>query len=268
MTIHHTLTKKAAQANIALVEEEDGVFSASFPIGPLNAVHTFRHDHAKTLLDAAIIIRRFLIEYPRLVVLQNDDDFDFLVSVGDDEGSFAEFPDVEDAIITALENAPADEPEPEDEGKISGSVVPHRYRAIYKERGHPAHCGDWLANTLNELCHVEGKFVVHLLTEIAEVNNVSFDQYLANPSRGWQGRFRMSVRNRLAKAVVLAGFLVVPGEDNRVPPSEWLSAHTAKPKPTKVFKEPKAKAKASRKDSSNWKERRLVTGYHPEGEPV
>lgn len=239
MTIHHTLIKKAAQANIALVEEEDGVFSASFPIGPLNAVHTFRHDHAKTLLDAAVIIKRFLIEYPRLLVQSNDDDFTVTVSAGPEgaeEITDVDLTDVEDAIITALENAPADEPEPEDEEKISGSVVPHRYRTLYKERGHPAHCGDWLANTLNELCHVEGKFVVHLLTEIAEANNVSFDNYLANPSRGWQGRFRMSVRNRLAKAVALAGFLVVPGEDNRIPPSEWLSAHTPKPKPVSVKK--------------------------------
>ena len=238
MTIHHTLTKKAIQASIALVEEDDGVFSASFPVGSLNVVHEFRHNHAKTLLDAAVIIKRFLIEYPRLLVQSNDDDFTVTISVGPEgaeEIPDVDLPDVEDAIITALENAPADEPDDEEE-KISGSVVPHRYRTIYKERGHPAHCGDWLANTLNELCHVEGKFVVHLLTEIAEANNVSFDNYLANPSRGWQGRFRMSVRNRLAKAVVLAGFFVVPGEDNRIPPSEWLSAHTPKPKPVSVKK--------------------------------
>ena len=233
MTIHHTLIKKATQAGIRLEEEDDGIFHAGFTVDA--ADHDFRHDHAKTLLDATIVIKRFLVEYPRLTVLQNEDDFDFLVSVGDGEADLAEFSDIEDAIITALENAPADEPDDEEE-KISGSVVPHRYRTIYKERGHPAHCGDWLANTLNELCHVQGKFVVHLLTEIAEANNVSFDNYLANPSRGWQGRFRMSVRNRLAKAVALAGFLVVPGEDNRIPPSEWLSAHTPKPKPVSVKK--------------------------------
>lgn len=245
MTIHHTLIKKATQAGIRLEEEDDGIFHAGFTVDV--ADHDFRHDHAKTLLDAAIVIKRFLVEYPRLVVLQDDDDFSFLVSVGDGDATPAEFDEIEDAIIAALENAPADEPNPDDEEEAkSGSVVPMRYRQIYKEQGHPAHCGDWLANTLNELCQVEGKFVVHLLTEIAEANHVSFDNYLANPSRGWQGRFRMSVRNRLAKAIVLAGFLVVPGEGNRTPPSEWLAAHTPKPKPERVKKEkPSAEQKAA-----------------------
>ena len=90
-----------------------------------------------------------------------------------------------------------DEPE-------GGSVVKNVYRLRYAEAGHPNHCGDWLAETLNNL--ILGKTLTDLarFEELCELNGVSLAKY-KRTGNGWQGRLRMTGRNLLARKVYAAG---------------------------------------------------------------
>jgi hypothetical protein len=111
-----------------------------------------------------------------------------------------------------------------EEEKVSSSVVKEKYRAIYAERGHPAHCGDWLAEILNNLTLVGKKSDIQRFREICEMNDVDMGKY-KTWGNGWQGRFRMTGRNLLAKKLFERDFLVAPGmngEAEQYPvPQEW-----------------------------------------------
>lgn len=119
----------------------------------------------------------------------------------------------------------------EAEEKKGGSVVSERYRALYAEMGHPTHCGDWLAVTLNNLVIVGKHTDLEYFERICEANGVDMSKY-NKTSPGWQGRFRMTGRNLLAKKVYLAGGeLKVPkGEGIEImkAPAEWLQAQKYK----------------------------------------
>ena len=124
-------------------------------------------------------------------------------------------------------DAAADAAEPED--KKTGSVVKDKYRAIYAERGHPAHCGDWLATILNNLCIANGQTDIGRFAAIMEANGVDMKKYKTT-GNGWQGRYRMTGRNLLARRLFSAEFLIAPdmnGEMQKYPvPQEWKDAQT------------------------------------------
>jgi hypothetical protein len=107
-------------------------------------------------------------------------------------------------------DAAADEAEPEP----VGSVVKEEYRARYAEMGHPTHCGDWLAEFLNDQCIVgEGKETdLARFEAICNANGVSLAKY-NRTTNGWQGRLRMTGRNLLKAVVVRTGFILVPNID-------------------------------------------------------
>lgn len=129
--------------------------------------------------------------------------------------------------------------EEEDDDKSSGSVVKTTYRIRYAEAGHPNHCGDWLAETLNGL--ILGKTATDLakFEELCELNGVELAKY-NRTTPGWQGRLRMTGRNLLARKIYLAGgVLALPeslriegGPDNLRAPDDWLA--------TQRFKMPKS----------------------------
>jgi hypothetical protein len=98
-------------------------------------------------------------------------------------------------------DAAADEAEPEEKG---GSVVKDEYRARYAERGHPTHCGDDLANILNNLCLTSQGIDLPRFEAICNANGVSLAKY-NRTNNGWQGRLRMTGRNLLARRVYEAG---------------------------------------------------------------
>jgi hypothetical protein len=131
-------------------------------------------------------------------------------------------------------DAAADEADAE-ENKLGGSVVSDKYRARYAEMGHPTHCGDWLAETLNELCRNKGGTNLDLFEDICGMNGVDMSKY-SRSSKGWEGRFRMTGRNLLAKRVYTAGgVLKIPlmGDTSELrAPAEWMA--------TQRFKMPKA----------------------------
>jgi hypothetical protein len=117
----------------------------------------------------------------------------------------------------------------EEEEKPSGSVVKDKYRAIYAERGHPAHCGDWLAEILNNLCIANGQTDIGRFKAIMDANGIDMSKYKTT-GNGWQGRYRMTGRNLLARRLFSAEFLLAPdmnGDIQSYPvPQEWKNAQT------------------------------------------
>lgn len=126
-------------------------------------------------------------------------------------------------------DAAADEHEEEEGPK--GSVVSEKYRSKYAEMGHPTHCGDWLAETLNELCQNKGGTNLELFEHICSLNGVDTSKYKRS-GIGWEGRIRMTGRNLMAKRVFLAdGLLILPETINggsMKAPAEWMATQRYK----------------------------------------
>jgi len=121
----------------------------------------------------------------------------------------------------------ADEAEDED-GEKSGSVVASKYRTKYKEMGHANHCGDWLAELLNNYVLGDKNTDLERFEEICNLNEVDTSKYKRD-GVGWQGRIRMTGRNLLAKKVFQRGYIIVPNVDGGdavkiEAPADWLSA--------------------------------------------
>lgn len=111
--------------------------------------------------------------------------------------------------------------------KPTGSVVSDRYRALYAEKGHPTHCGDWLANLLNNMCQSKAGTDLDRFEAICQANGVDTSKY-NRTTKGWQGRLRMTGRNLLAKRVYLNdGILLTPFEwaeqKQFKAPAEWMA---------------------------------------------
>lgn len=95
----------------------------------------------------------------------------------------------------------ADEPQP-------ASVVDPAYRAQYAEvstngQGN----GDWLHETLVAYCASNTGFDPEVFTGVLLANGINPEMtgWGTNRSRGWQGRFRMSGRIVLEKAIAITG---------------------------------------------------------------
>jgi len=130
-------------------------------------------------------------------------------------------------------DAAADEAGDDDEK--GGSVVNEKYRAKYAELGHPTHCGDWLANLLNNLCITKTETDLGRFEAICAANGVDLTKYNRD-TPGWQGRLRMTGRNLLAKRVYFAGGVVLTPVEGAEPqytaPADWMT--------TQRFKMPKS----------------------------
>ena len=121
----------------------------------------------------------------------------------------------------------------ENRPKGPGSIITNRYRANYAEQGHPTHCGDELAQKLNEICANKAGTNIELFEEICNLNGVSLAKY-NRTTKGWQGRLRMTGRNLLARKVRdNGGQLILPegmGEDCKLS-EDWIIQATNKYKP-------------------------------------
>lgn len=129
-------------------------------------------------------------------------------------------------------DAAADEASDE-ENKEGGSVVRQKFRDRYKELGHPAHCGDWLAETLNNMCLTKKGIDVERFEAICNLNGVSLAKY-KHEGKGWEGRLRMTGRNLMAKVVFYADGLLKGLDENSQPielkaPGEWMQSQRFKP---------------------------------------
>jgi len=114
-----------------------------------------------------------------------------------------------------------------------GSVVTNRYRAKYSESGHPTHCGDELALTLNSLCANKAGTNLEIFEAICQLNGIDLSKY-NRTTKGWQGRLRMTGRNLLAKRVAENnGKLVLPEwvGDTKQMSHDWVIDTKMKYKP-------------------------------------
>lgn len=160
-------------------------------------------------------------------------------------------PDEEKELAQSLAEAwdeAWDEAADEAEGEKSdgGSVVSSTYRARYAEMGHPTHCGDWLAETLNTLCQHSKGTDLDRFEAICAANDVDLTKY-NRETRGWEGRLRMTGRNLLAKKVYLAGGVLktpVEGADPEYrAPKGWMEKQRYKmPKKDQAKPIPEAEA--------------------------
>jgi hypothetical protein len=114
---------------------------------------------------------------------------------------------------------------------VGGSVVSSKYRALYAEAGHPTHCGDWLANTLNDICANKAGTNLELFELICSLNGVDTSKYKRD-GVGWQGRIRMTGRNMVARKVFdNDGLLVLPNGINggsMQAPADWMATRKFK----------------------------------------
>ena len=95
----------------------------------------------------------------------------------------------------------ADEPQP-------ASVVDPAYRAQYAEvSSNGQGNGDWLHETLVGYCASATGFDPEIFTGVLLANGINPEMtgWGTNRSRGWQGRFRMSGRIVLEKAIAIGG---------------------------------------------------------------
>lgn len=231
MTIHHAIAKKAEKAGILLTdcgaeEHANQRYKAHWP--EYNQI--MFGGNPKYLLDDMMTVKVMRKEYASFDVKIEDDDTVTIKVRGTDivvSGMRAvmAFPkakaawmesradlDIDDEEADAEVEAEIDEAHAEDEEERQGSVVSSTYRAKYAEAGHPAHCGDWLANVLNEYCLNDAGFNTIRFEAICEMNGVDLSKY-NRTTRGWQGRLRMTGRNLLGRKIAIKGTLTLPDKE-------------------------------------------------------
>lgn len=247
--IHHRTATKAANKSIMLEEAPEGsdfLYRAFWGPKPaeegdytqrVQPIEFWSNDPSE-LCDAAVWAKMMVVENPGLSFEQDG----AIVTIAFGHRELGEVESLTDLVSTTQdvldeltdeerEEAMTAAEESEDDER-SGSVVPDKYKRQYAENGHPGNCGDWLALTLEPLVSTPKGFDVDAMDEIARLNGVDTSK-LNRESRGWQGRYRMTTRNMLVKAVCKAGHLNVPATeagDTIAAPSEWLVANTPKPK--------------------------------------
>lgn len=269
-TIHHATAKQAASKGVILTSTEDEVTAhrpepnrrVVLPFDPEE--HESLTDRAKDAWVALDDILAYEAEHPATRIGQDEGDFVAYQSASDGGSPIEEIcrdPDLADLFESLADpEVNGQEVEDDEEPEDRGSVVPAKYKAEYAARGNPNHCGDWLAETLATLCRVldeHGKEITDIdrLEAIANANDVAPARYgkLGMASNGWQGRFRMTIRNMLVPRVAAKGFLFVPeghGTDSDrefKAPAAWCLSHSPKPKEAAGKAAPKAKAKAAKK---------------------
>jgi hypothetical protein len=259
MTIHHATIKSAASKGVVLTQDGDDVTAhrpepnrrVTFTIEDFEGDEPTISEVTEKAKDAWVALDEILAyeaEHPTVRIEFEDGDYVGYLTSGDRD-EIARDPDLAD-LFESLEEAAAEAAgDEEDEEEAGGSVVPPKYKALYAERGDATNCGDWLATTLNLLCRVteDGKEVTDLdrLETIANANDVAPERYgkLGVVTNGWQGRFRMTVRNMLTPRVADKGFLFIPdgcgaAEGEMPAPASWCAEHMSK-------KAREAKAKAA-----------------------
>jgi len=261
MTIHHATVKRAAAQGFLIADSTEN--EDAFRLTPqttkteagydaavakaFGAEWAIEGDDAKALVDAIPHLRMLVIEHG--IDVSQPDDFDLLLSVSIDGEDMAlvepnvAVADLDEEVVAEAAASAASlgyELADEEEEDNRASVVPHTYKKRYADAGHPNHCGDWLAAQLNGECLGDDGFNLDVFQSICEANGVDLAPYLRRKTRGWQGRARMTGRNKLTTAIVQAnGVLILPasatGDDREVQaPADWLAS-----------KAPKAKGKAA-----------------------
>jgi len=273
MTIHAATLKSAAAKGIALTLADD-TLTAVLPGGRVWTQATEDTDAPAFVKAIAAAIAyeangfEGILETEAVRIEQGDDDYVARLMVGGKPaGELARDPVLadlietlndEDETMTQIEGIRSDSEEEEEEER-TGSVVPDAFKKRYAEAGHPGHCGDWLALQLNGLCQtMDGKKTItdlDRLEAIANANGVAPARVdkLGTATNGWQGRYRMTVRNMLAKVVADKGFIFIPEgcgvkkDEERKAPKDWCLKYATKAKVKAIVAAPEpAKGRATK----------------------
>lgn len=253
MTIHHGIVKKAAAKGVILTHDDDQIVAhlteANLRVALDCDEEGDANETANDALAAVIEMRDYMAEHADISLDHQDGDFVAYkrTKAGKRAAEIARDPELADLFETLAEGNDEDDAEGAEDGdedEATGSVVPEKYKAEYAARGDATTCGDWLALTLNAFCKItdaeSGKEVTDIerLQTIANANDVSPALYgkLGMESNGWQGRYRMTVRNMLTPRVAAKGFLFIPdgvdseGEREVTAPDEWRATRMPKAK--------------------------------------
>lgn len=242
MGIHHATKKKAEGLGIVLTEI-DGEIEARWP--KLNKV--VAHDDAKAALNLAMLYQRFGEEYRKVRIAPSEAEEGLWATFDANSTEMVLFDpldDIEQVFVDTLEFASDNDCDIED--TTEHVVVPEHYKQLYKERGNPNHCGDWLAKWLDGRFLTAGDkkqmFNADAFEMFLRENGVDMDGKWASlpqsGQKGWEGRYRMNGRQKLEKRIAHTGKLVRHGEEIKVPKTvlkELAEKHPA-PKPKKVEK--------------------------------
>lgn len=275
MTIHHSIVKQAAGRGVVFAYPDEESVQATHQVSGIAVTLNTegfdgQNDCARSAWDTAQQIADFNAADGRYKVVQDQDDLDFVATDRAGLDDVARDPSFEDLLYTLAlrdEEIDAESNEPDaldvEDDEAAGSVVPSKYKAIYAAAGHPTHCGDWLADLLQRYCRVTdaqtGKETTDIdrLETIANVNDVGPARYgkLGVATNGWQGRFRMTVRNMLVPRVATKGFILIPdgvadGDQEHTAPDEWRASRMPKVKAPKAAGVAKPDAPSGKKGAA------------------
>ncbi len=130
-----------------------------------------------------------------------------------------------------IDPTPAEE---EEAPRVSGSVVPEKYRSEYRVNSTTGRSnGDWLAEQLAiDTLDAKGNLNMDDFVAVLERNAVpltgKWAQLRFGGGRGWQGRFRMNGRQVLEKLVTKTRAYVDATGTTLRPSDEWLADMAAK----------------------------------------
>lgn len=248
-TIHHATRKKAEKVGIMLSVHGEYVHALHAATG----VECWEETAADAMAVNTTLMG--LVETGAFYATQEAEGGDYVAyrmpkKKGDEP--VARDPDLDD-LLTTLDELETEEPEESDKG----SVVPTKYKQMYRERGDETNCGDWLALLLKEKTAiiVEGKTRTDIdgFIRIALLNGIEDAQIAKlslNRSNGWQGRLRMSVRNAMVRHIVEAGFIRLPKGtkiEKIEAPKAWIEDNTKAEKVKPAKAEPTPAPKPARK---------------------
>lgn len=167
-----------------------------------------------------------------------------LMESGDDLANDEEFESLEDAIDYANTPVSGDEDGDEEEPDVTGSVVPAGFKQLYREIGvRQQDNGDFLAAIMaGHTIVLDGKsevIDVDKVEALGYANGVDYPVSGYGPSlsgtRGWQGRYRMTVGNMLRKRIADAKVCHIPasltggkGAIEKTPPDAWCAKYATK----------------------------------------
>ena len=163
------------------------------------------------------------------VMWKTDGDWTFSPDHGSPVGVGTKLADAKACVIEEMESLE----DGGEEAETVGSVVKRKYHDLYKERGNPRHCGDWLAEEMDGVFVGDGGvFDLERFNEALKMNGVELlPKTAALPTsgqKGWQGRYRMNARQRLEQVVVKTGKLFLPGDEKHIEPDmNWLTEKAA-----------------------------------------
>lgn len=248
-TIHHAIIKSAASKGFALSSEDTTITARHSATGVeviLEAEEDTMNDTAKEAWATCGDIVDFQAEPGNEGIVIEQDGDEFVATVEDEEIARADnLGDLIEEIGEWQSAGDQGEEEAEGEEDEAGSVVPSAYKAKYREIGvRGQDNGDWLASQMATLCTVtDGKKTstdVEKVELLASANGIQYA--MVEGSRGWQGRYRMTVANILRKKVADTGFMIVPAsltggqQEERAAPADFCEKFKTR------RKEPKAKA--------------------------